>query len=85
MVGLVSGLCGNITNSAPNWVGLGLGLSLAILNFYNIFYGTPGIDDILHIIGLGTQVGHCSVIACQILKIKQLFINLIDKCAEITS
>ena len=25
----MAGLFGNITNSAPNWVGLGLGLSLA--------------------------------------------------------
>ena len=29
MGGWVAGLFGNITNSAPNWVGLGLGLSLA--------------------------------------------------------
>ena len=27
----MAGLYGNITNSAPNWVGLGLGLSLAIM------------------------------------------------------
>ena len=33
--GLVVGLNGNITNSAPNWVGLGLGLSLAIFNKIN--------------------------------------------------
>ena len=30
VVGWVAGLFGNITNSAPSWVGLGLGLSLAI-------------------------------------------------------
>ena len=30
----MAGLYGNITNSAPNWVELGLGLSLAkVLNF----------------------------------------------------
>ena len=29
LVGWVAGLFENITNSAPNWVGLGLGLSLA--------------------------------------------------------
>ena len=32
MVSRVAGLIGNITNSAPNWVGLGLGLSLAIIH-----------------------------------------------------
>ena len=30
MGGLVAGLFGNITTSAPNWVGLGLGMSLAM-------------------------------------------------------
>ena len=33
----VGGLNGNITNSAPNWVGLGLGLSLAIIRLYKHF------------------------------------------------
>ena len=32
----MAGLFGNITNSAPNWVGLGLGLSLAIMLCYSI-------------------------------------------------
>ena len=38
MAGWVAGLFGNITNSAPNWVGLGLGLSLAIIgkNYFNV-------------------------------------------------
>ena len=35
MGGWVAGLFGNITNSAPSWVGLGLGLSLAKINNIN--------------------------------------------------
>ena len=34
MGGWVAEIFGNINNSAPNWVGLGLGLSLAIFNIH---------------------------------------------------